>query len=207
MGNYNFVALDFETASAAKGSICEAGIAVVKNSTIVETHSWLIQPRDNFYHQMNIHIHGITPQMTQNSPSFKSIWPEINNFLSGNNVVTHNTAFDMYALRDALEENNIEYPAFNFYCSMRLAKIIFKQSPSHRLPDMCQLLHIEFPHHHRAEGDAVGCALVLMKTLEYAGINSLEEIGETFGYHKGCFSPGHFQPFVKKHRWSHDTEY
>lgn len=197
MGDYNFVALDFETASVAKSSICEVGIAVVKNSKIVETRSWLIQPKDNFYHWMNVHIHGITPEMTQNSPSFKSVWLELSNYLSGNNVVAHNTAFDMYALKDALQENDLEFASFNFYCSMRMAKIFFKQSASHRLPDMCQLLQIDFPHHHRAKGDAIGCALVFIKILEYAGINSIDEIAEKIGYHKGCFRPGYFHPFVK----------
>ena len=39
MNNLNFVAIDLETATWEKSSICEIGIAVVKDSVITETKS------------------------------------------------------------------------------------------------------------------------------------------------------------------------
>ena len=61
MGNLNFVAIDLETATQSRNSICEIGITVVKNTTIVESKSWLVEPPDNFYQPFNIAIHHITP--------------------------------------------------------------------------------------------------------------------------------------------------
>lgn len=51
MDNFSFVALDIETATGKRSSICEIGITIVKdsNSKIAESKSWLIQPKDNSY--------------------------------------------------------------------------------------------------------------------------------------------------------------
>ena len=46
----NFIAIDFETATPKRSSICEVGICVVRNGEISETKSWLVQPEDNLYH-------------------------------------------------------------------------------------------------------------------------------------------------------------
>ena len=35
MKNINFIAIDFETATSKRASICEAGICVVKNGKVV----------------------------------------------------------------------------------------------------------------------------------------------------------------------------
>ena len=43
MNNINFIAIDFETATAKRSSICEAGICVVKGGKVVETKSWLVR--------------------------------------------------------------------------------------------------------------------------------------------------------------------
>ena len=41
MQGINFIAIDFETATGKRASICEAGICVVRDGEIVETRSWL----------------------------------------------------------------------------------------------------------------------------------------------------------------------
>jgi len=42
----------------------------------VDTYSSLIRPKDNLYDNFNIRIHGITPEDTENSPEFDSIWKD-----------------------------------------------------------------------------------------------------------------------------------
>ena len=70
----DFIAIDLETATWKKSSICEIGIAIVKDSKVVETKSWLVKPFRNWYDSFNISIHGITPDMTKDSPFFKEDW-------------------------------------------------------------------------------------------------------------------------------------
>lgn len=192
MENLSFVAIDFETATSQKNSICEIGIAVVKNAQLVENKSWLVKPVGNRYDTINKCIHGITEHDTANAPSFAEVWNEVKEYLDGNVVVAHNVSFDMYALRDALIENGIEFPSFQFYCSCRTAKYVFHDTYSYSLPVLCHAMGIDFGAHHRAEGDAIGCAKVFAKSVELAGVDSLEELQNKYGFRCGEFKTGYF---------------
>ena len=58
MQEVNFIAIDFETATGKRTSICEAGICVVRDGKIAETRSWLVRPEGNYYSYWNIQIHS-----------------------------------------------------------------------------------------------------------------------------------------------------
>lgn len=111
----SFVALDLETATFDRDSICEVGITIVENSQIKESHSWLVHPPYNEYDPFNVDIHGITPDMTADKPEFSEVWKEVEPYLTGKVVVAHNTGFDMYALRDTFLTDNISFPSFPFF--------------------------------------------------------------------------------------------
>ena len=81
MQGINFIAIDFETATGKRASICEAGICVVRNGEIVETRSWLVRPQGNMYSYWNMQIHGIRPNDTVDSPEFPEVWAEISEYL------------------------------------------------------------------------------------------------------------------------------
>lgn len=194
MDSLSFVALDVETANCQRHSICEIGIAVVKNSQIVESRSWLVRPEGNVYDGYNIALHGITSQMTKNCPSFDKIWEEVEPYLSNQIVVAHMTSFDMYALRDAFDLYQIEYPTFRYYCSCRLAKYTFKDTYSYSLSPLCNAMGIPFESHHRAESDSIACAKVFIKSLELAEVSNLEELESKYCFNSGSFSPKTFSP-------------
>ena len=86
MDNFSFVALDIETATGKRSSICEIGITIVKDSKIAESKSWLIQPKDNSYWRRNIEIHGINPEDTQDKPTLADIWEEIKGYIENKAV-------------------------------------------------------------------------------------------------------------------------
>ena len=200
MVGLNFIALDLETATWEKSSICEIGIAIVRDSCVVETKSWLVKPYRNWYDSFNISIHGITPEMTKNSPSFKEAWREIQPYLENQVVVAHNTAFDMYALKYAFEENGMPYPNFRHFCSYRVARYCFKDTYSYSLPIVCDAMGIQFNSHHRAGADAEACAKVFIKSLELSGAENLEELQSKYEFRCGRFAEGIFegQRSVKK---------
>ena len=43
----DFISLDLETATLSKSSICDIGVAIVKDSKFVETKSLLVKPYGN----------------------------------------------------------------------------------------------------------------------------------------------------------------
>ena len=126
MQGINFIAIDFETATGKRASICEAGICVVRDGEIVETRSWLVRPQGNSYSYWNMQIHGIRPNDTVNSPEFPEIWAEIAEYLKDIPVlVAHNAAFDIGCIRHSLELYGMEKPDITYYCSLRAARKLY----------------------------------------------------------------------------------
>lgn len=188
----NCVALDLETATSVKSSICQIGITEVVNGVPQESKSWFVQPEGNVYDFMNIAVHGITPEDTKDSPSFPDVWKEVQPYLQNKIVVAHYTGFDMNALRDAFNKYGMEYPTFDYFCTFRIAKYIVKGCYSYSLGIVCDHLGIDFGIHHRADCDSLGCALLLLKCLEMDG-SSFDDLEAKYNFHRGKFAPGIFE--------------
>lgn len=186
-----FVAIDLETATAIRSSICQIGITEVIDGVPQTPRSWLVQPEGNEYDDMNIWIHGITPEDTKNSPSFPAVWKEVQPYLQNKIVVAHNTSFDMYALRDAFDKYGMEYPTFDYFCTLRIARYIVKGCFSYSLDIVLHYLKIKFGVHHKADSDSLGCALLLLKCLEMDG-STLDDLEAKYHFHRGKFAPNIF---------------
>ena len=192
--NCSFVALDFETATFARDSICEIGLTFVENMKVVCSKSWLVKPYNNYYDAYNIEIHGITPEMTKHSPSFKKVWKDVHPLLENKIIVAHYSGFDMYALRDALDINEIEYPNFMFFCSCRAAKYTMPGLLSYSLNSVSEHLNLSIDLHHRAENDSLACAKIFIAALKASGASSLDDFQEKYGFKCGEFQKGYFRP-------------
>ena len=119
MKGINFIAIDFETATAKRASICEAGICVVKDGKVIETRSWLVRPEANAYSYWNIQVHGIRPADTEDAPDFPEVWAEILQRLDDTPVlVAHNAAFDISCIRKSLELYHLNTPDVDYYCTL-----------------------------------------------------------------------------------------
>lgn len=195
----NFVAIDLETATFERNSICELGLAIVENSKVTEKKSWLIQPPYNEYDDFNIEIHGIHPKDTKNCPEFKDVWNEIKPYLEGKIVIAHNCSFDMYVLRDTFLANDIDFPHFAFFCSYRTATKTVQNCYSYALPNVCEALGIDFSGHHRAENDAVACAEVFLACLKKAECNSWEDLQSKCEFRCGRFDDKYFRSQLSTH--------
>ena len=111
MQGINFIAIDFETATGKRASICEAGICVVRNGEVTKTRSWLVRPQGNRYSYWNMQIHGIRPNDTVDSPEFPEVWAEISEYLKDIPIlVAHNAAFDVGCIRHSFELYGMEKP-------------------------------------------------------------------------------------------------
>ena len=173
----DFIALDFETATARRSSICEAGICIVKDGKIVDTKSWLVQPEGNVYSWWNIQVHGIQPKETADAPSFAELWnTELKSYFEQTPVlVAHNAVFDASCLRHALEESGVALPDLRVFCSCRAARHLY-DFPSNSLENLCYEFDINCENHHRAGADAVMCAKLFLREIKDAGWASLDEM-------------------------------
>lgn len=188
---YNsFVAFDVETATFERSSICEIGIAIVKNGEVAERKSWLIQPPHNEYDDFNTYLHGIGPKDTKDKPLFPEVWKEVLPYVENKIVVCHNAAFDMGALRDALNLYNVEYPTFDIMCTLRVSRKTIPGFSSYTLDSVyCNLFEKDMENHHRAGDDAAACAEILLECLRRNEITCREEIEDKFALKIGHISP------------------
>ena len=176
MQGINFIAIDFETATSKRASICEAGICIVKDGKVAETKSWLVRPEDNLYNFWNIQIHGIRPQDTEDAPEFPDVWNEIGQYLNDCPVlVAHNAAFDISCIRKSLEYYGLEHPDITYYCSLRAARHLYDFG-CNKLDYLCDQFEIPYGTHHRAGDDAKMCARLFLREIKDAGWAELEEM-------------------------------
>ncbi|MCQ2375934.1 MAG: 3'-5' exonuclease [Salinivirgaceae bacterium] len=177
----NFIAIDFETATSKRASICEAGICVVKNGKVIETQSWLVRPENNYYSYWNIAVHGITPDKTVDAPEFPEVWSKILTYLKETPVlVAHNAAFDISCIRKSLELFNLPTPSVNYFCTLRAARKLYTFE-SNTLDCVCRNFGIKEGTHHRAGDDAEMCARIFLHQIKDNGINSLNELNKVCG--------------------------
>lgn len=160
----DFVAIDFETANGRRSSVCSIGIVVVRNGTIVDKFYSLIQPSPNYYTQWTTQIHGLTRHDTDGQPKFPEVWAQIEKRIKGLPLVAHNRPFDESCLKAVFAEYDMEYPDYDFYCTLAASR--------RRLKLPCYQLHVvaaecgyDLENHHHALADAEACAAIALKIL------------------------------------------
>lgn len=192
----DFVAIDFETATSKFTSLCSMGICVVKNSKIAERKEIFIRPVPFEFNDYNIKIHGITPAMVADKPTFDMYWDEVKPYLEGKTVVAHNAQFDVGALCQTLDYFKIPYPTFDYICTVKLSQKAYPELESHKLNKLCDALGITFSHHDACD-DAYACAAALLRIIEDYSLENLAEIEECFEIEVGHLYPGCHMPCRK----------
>ena len=193
--NMKFIAIDFETANSARQSVCAIGLAFVEDFKVVKTVYRLIRPTPDFYEDLNISIHGITPDMTENEPTFANLWYELKPYFENNKMVAHNASFDFSALECVLDHYQIRYPSLDYYCTYLLSKKIFPGLKNYKLPTVCEHLGIHGLVHHEAESDAVACANIMIEICKACNVTSLDELEQLLDFSKGEIRPNSTRPF------------
>lgn len=152
-----FTTIDFETAHGKRWSICQVGLVRVEHGLITNELSIIVQPPNNYFWNSFIDIHGITPQLTANAPTFDQVWPVIEPFIKDQAIVAHNGIFfDFPVLKQTLEYYGIQVPDYEKHCTYQ----IYRKG----LALLCQLNDISLSHHD-ALSDARACAELYLSYL------------------------------------------
>ncbi|MDR0453812.1 MAG: 3'-5' exonuclease [Deferribacteraceae bacterium] len=161
--NIDFTAIDFETATGSRNSICQVGLVRVEEGVIVSRYCGYIRPPDNYiWRNFSTNIHGIYPNDTADAPSFAESYPEWKHFIEGKTLVAHNMAFDLSCLQACLKEFYGLEMEFKTYCTMKTWRGVFESAG---LSVCCKQLGINLLKHHDALADAEACAELFLAAI------------------------------------------
>jgi DNA polymerase-3 subunit epsilon len=153
----NFTAIDFETASGYRNSICQIGLVRVENGNISNEINLMVQPPDNYYWSRFTDIHGIAAKDTINAPTFSQVWKQISSYIENQNVIAHNGfGFDFPVLDKTLLHYGLLIPNYNKFCTYRIYRS--------NLANLCQEFNIPL-NHHDALSDARACADLYLRSI------------------------------------------
>lgn len=156
----DFAAIDFETANQSRSSVCAVGIVVVRNGEITDKFYSLIQPEPNFYTYWNTRCHGLTAGDTDNALVFPYVWKKVEPLIAGIPLVAHNSPFDEGCLKAVFRVYQMDYPDYEFYCTLKASRKQFRELPNHQLHTVSKHCGYEMRKHHEALDDAYACAII-----------------------------------------------
>ncbi len=154
MEYFDFTAIDFETMTAERTSACAIGIVRVENCVITQKFYSLIKPIPDSRTKNNSFVHGITPEMVQNAPTFEELWPVIRHYFEKQVIVCHNADFDADVLDRVSNFYGIDFPIKEMIDTMQITHA--------GLAESCASANIPLPDHHDALCDATACAMIIL---------------------------------------------
>jgi DNA polymerase-3 subunit epsilon len=156
----NFCAIDFETMTSVNTSACAIGMVEVKNGVIMRKFFSLIKPVPDDKEKTNTFVHGITPEMCEDAPTWDEIFPILKEFTSSHVIACHNSSTDIYILKSLNEFYDLKFG----YKNEVIDTMDFNGKS---LEDCCKKYEIKMECHHDALSDATACAEL---ELAYNGI-------------------------------------
>lgn len=113
----DFVAIDYETANDIEPSVYRVGVVVVRAGKITDKFDSLINPPPNYYEYWATDIHGLTRVDTDSAPIFPDVWAKIEPLIKELLPIAHNH-FEETCLRMAFREYQLDYPEYDFKCTL-----------------------------------------------------------------------------------------
>lgn len=158
-----FIAFDVETPNCMNNSICSIGISLIEGGKAVENRHYLVDPCADF-DDVNIRIHGITPEMVAGAPTFPELWRLLGPVFQTGILVAHNAAFDLGVLRKLMNRHAICQPNATYVCTYQMSRRLLPKLPNHKLNTISDYMGISL-NHHDAGSDSFACGEILNRLL------------------------------------------
>lgn len=163
-----FAVVDLETTGTQRENghhIIQFGCAIIKNMKVIKTYSFLINPHREIP-QSVVNLTGIKNEDVQSQKDFDFYTPKIVKILQDTVFVAHNVDFDLPFLNYELTQHGYDALTNKAIDTVELAKIAFPTLPSYKLSDLTTQLKIKHLDPHKADSDAYGTAILLIKIIK-----------------------------------------
>lgn len=205
LNHLSYVVFDTETTGLlpnAGDEICQIAATRIVNGNIVadEQINALVDP-ERHIPKAATKIHHITNEMVKNQPKIDVVGRALHSFARGSVLVAHNAPFDMAFLHRHADKigAQFDHPVID---TVLLSAVVFGQSASHSLDDICLRLNVVIPPHqrHTALGDTLATAMVFLKMLQMAeakGLTTFEALLTEMKRHKRLLQDLNTTPLSK----------
>jgi len=166
----SYVVVDVETTgmNAFLGDrVTEIAAVVVRGGRVAEQFQTLVNPERPIPAMITALTH-ITPQMVRDAPRFRDIAPELLRFLQGHVFVAHNAEFDWRFVSAEVARATSRELTGRRLCTVRLARRVLPQLRSRKLDSLAHFYNVTITDRHRAAGDALATAHILLRLLDAA---------------------------------------
>jgi DNA polymerase-3 subunit epsilon len=177
LGELSYAVVDVETTGGSVlggDRITEIAAVVVRGGEIADVFETLVNPERPIPPWITA-LTNITWDMVKDKPTFRDVCERVLGVLRGHVFVAHNATFDWRFLNAEVARATGERLAGRRLCTVRLARKVLPQLRSRSLDNVAAYYGVEIGARHRAGGDAVATARVLLRLLRDArGAHGIE---------------------------------
>ncbi len=172
-----YAVVDVETTggSPTRGHrITEVAVVEIRDGAIIRDFSTLVNPGRPIPGRI-AQLTGITDDMVAGAPFFEDLAEELLSWLNGRVFVAHNVAFDWRFVSAQLGDALGEVPDTPQLCTVRMARRLAPGLRRRNLDAVASHFGIPIQARHRALGDAMATARVLLRFLDEARFRGISD--------------------------------
>jgi len=166
----SFVVVDVETTGSRPWGgdrVTEIAVVRVHEGVATPVFDTLVNPERGIPPSI-VAITNITWEMVKDAPRFADVCEQLLGVLEGHVFVAHNATFDWRFLSAEIERVTRRPLEGRRLCTVRMARRLLPQLPRRNLDALSAFYGIENGARHRAGGDAIATAHILLRMLDAA---------------------------------------
>lgn len=191
-----FAVVDVETTGRgpwAGSRMIEIAVVEVQGGAIVDEYETLLNPGQGIPGAITA-LTGITTDMVARAPWFEHVADEVHRRLEGRVFVAHNATFDWSFVSSELVAALGDAPSVPRLCTVRMARRLVSRLRHRNLDELSRWFGIEIHARHRAYGDALATARVLLRLLDEAAGRGIDDLSTLEWYLKRRRQRRRFDP-------------
>ena len=191
-----FAVVDVETTGGAhwRGHrVIDISIVEVLGGQVVDEYETLVNP-GRAVPPMITALTGITTPMISGAPFFEHVAEEIAQRLQGRVFVAHNATFDWGFVSAELTRAAVDVPDVPRVCTVRMCRRLVPRLRRRNLDVVSRHFGVPIHARHRAHGDALATARVLLRLLDEAAGRGIEDLATLQWYLKRRRQRKEFDP-------------
>ena len=158
--------------------ITEVAIYEIRDGVVADEYHTLVNPGCTIPPRIEV-LTGISNEMVSGAPYWDQIASDVLECLTDRIFVAHNMRFDWGFISQQLAEAIGEVPRVERLCTVRMARRIVPRLRRRNLDALARHFGIEITARHRAHGDALATARILLRLIDEVtnqGVTDLEAL-------------------------------